>query len=102
MSKNYLLNVAASITGMEGFQMTPAEQSKLYTVSLTFIIVYGLIILFFSLGAAKLSYTYNVSIGTSGGLTILYAILSFIFSTFYYPYYAFVLNPVGVQKGGRR
>ena len=103
MSKNYLVNVAAALTGQEGFQMTTAEQSQLYGASVTLIVIYAVIMLLFSLGAARLSYTYNMSIGTSGGFTWLYAVLSFIFSSLYYPYYAFVLNPVGaVQKGGKR
>lgn len=49
----------------------------------------------FSYGAAKLSYDKYRSIG--------WAILDFFFSSFYYPYYALVLNtPSAVIVGARR
>lgn len=62
----------------------------------------------YSFGAAKLSYAYNTSIGSSS--TFLWSILAFFFSGFYYPYYAFFVNPVGAPPtsmtsplvGGRR
>lgn len=47
----------------------------------------------YSLGAAKLSYAYNTSVGSSSAF--LWAVLAFFFSGFYYPYYAFFVNPVG-------
>lgn len=47
----------------------------------------------YSYGAAKLSYAYNTSVGSSS--TFLWSILAFFFSGFYYPYYAFFVNPVG-------
>ncbi len=54
-----------------------------------------LFFLVFSYGAAKLSYDKFGSIG--------WAILDFIFATFYYPYYAIFLNaPSGSSFGGRR
>jgi len=46
-------------------------------------------------GAASLSYAKYGSIG--------WAILDFFFATFYYPYYALVLNtPTATMMGGRR
>ena len=59
----------------------------------------------YSFGAAKLSYAYNTSIGSSS--TFLWSILAFFFSGFYYPYYAYFVNPVGAtpaaaMMGGRR
>jgi amino acid transporter len=47
----------------------------------------------YSLGAAKLSYAYNTSVGSSSAF--LWAIIAFFFSGFYYPYYAFFVDPVG-------
>jgi hypothetical protein len=61
-------------------------------------IVFGILILIFLLlsagGAASLSWNYNMFIRTSGGLSFFYAILAFLFPGFYYPFYAFFLNPV--------
>jgi hypothetical protein len=62
----------------------------------------------YSFGAAKLSYAYNTSVGSSS--TFLWSILAFFFSGFYYPYYAYFVNPVGAPPasiipplvGGRR
>jgi len=62
----------------------------------------------YSYGAAKLSYAYNTSIGSSSAF--LWSILAFFFSGLYYPYYAFFVNPVGAPPaamslptvGGRR
>lgn len=93
---NYVLNVAAAITGKhEGFSPQHPEAGELMKYSITVIVIYLVFIFLFSYGAAKLSYAYNVSIGTSSGMTLLYSILSFLFSSFYYPYYAIMLNPVG-------
>ena len=47
----------------------------------------------YSYGAAKLSYAYNTSLGSSNAF--LWSILAFFFSGFYYPFYAFFVNPVG-------
>lgn len=59
------------------------------------IFIFIMPMLIFNFGAAKLSYDKYGSIG--------YSILDFIFSTFYYPYYAFFLNePVYLQQGGKR
>ena len=41
-----------------------------------------------------LSYSYNSFIGTSGGLKIFYTIVAFLFSEFYYPYYAYFVDPL--------
>jgi len=101
--QNYVTNVAAAVTGHEGFSGTPDDASGLYGASIIVIIAYLVFIALFSVGAASLSYNYNVSIGTSGAMTVVYAILSFTFSSLYYPYYALVVSPVkAAQKGGRR
>jgi hypothetical protein len=61
----------------------------------------------YSYGAAKLSYTYNMSIN-NGSMVYVWCLLCFFFSSIYYPYYALFLNPVlpvsvlGVTVGGRR
>jgi len=63
--------------------------------------------LIFSYGAAKLSYNYNMSMN-NGSFVYFWCLLCFFFSSIYYPYYAFFLNPVlpiamvGVTVGGRR
>lgn len=62
-----------------------------------------------SFGAARLSWCYNMYVGNSTGISIFYGWLAWTFSAFYYPYYAWVLNPVcGFKKpaplmgGGRK
>jgi hypothetical protein len=93
---NYLTNIAVgALAGRDGFAGNGVEASRLYgsSINLLFVII-------FSAGAAYLSYNYNVAIGTSGGMTVVYGILSFMFSYFYYPYYALVLAKNG--RGGRR
>ena len=58
-------------------------------------------------GAAKLSYTYNMSIN-NGSFVYFWSFLCFFFATMYYPYYALFLNPVlpvsmvAATVGGRR
>ena len=44
-----------------------------------------------AISSAKLSYSYNLSIGNSHIIAVLYAILCFVFPYFYFPYYAFFL-----------
>ena len=58
--------------------------------------IFGFIFaILWSYGAASLSYTKYGSVG--------WAILDFFFATFYYPYYALVLNtPTPQMMGGRR
>ena len=91
---NYVTNAVAATCGRDGFAGGGVEASRLYNVSVT-----SLFFIVFSAGAAYLSYNYNVAIGTSGGMTVLYGILSFIFSYLYYPYYALVLAKSA--RGGR-
>lgn len=62
-----------------------------------------------SFGAARLSWCYNMYIGNSTGISAVYAFLAFMFSGFYYPFYAWFLNPTCGSKaagatlmGGRR
>ena len=100
MTSNYILNVAAAVSGKEeGFRADHPEAGPLMQYSMAVIIIYLVFIFVFSYGAAKLSYAYNVSIGTSSGMTMVYSVLSFFLSSLYYPYYAMFLNPVGQKKG---
>lgn len=73
----------------ESFQNQPEG------LSLTVVLIYLFIVISFSVGAATLSYRYNVAAGTGGVLTGVYMVLAFLFSYFYYPFYALVL------KGGK-
>ena len=99
---NYVTNVAAAISGYEGFTSNHPDAPALYKSSMIFITMYLAFILLFAYGAASLSYNYNVSIGTSGELTLVYSILAFVFSSFYYVYYALFLNPLSVKVRARR
>jgi hypothetical protein len=88
-TKNYLINVAAAITGRDGFQMSSTEVSASMTV-FAFVLIYMVL---YSYGAASLSYNYNVYVGNTGAIVWVYTILSFLFSSFYYPFYAIFLSP---------
>jgi len=73
---------------------TKVEMSPWAIVSLVFGIIVGLV---WHLGAASLSYAKYGSIG--------WAILDFFFASFYYPFYALVLNTPSTPTtmfGGRR
>jgi len=103
--QNYVTNVAAAISGHDRFAGSQENGTGLFAtamVFLLFIMVYGIL---YSIGAASLSYNYNVSVGTSGTMTVIYAVLSFMFSSLYYPFYALFVSPIQgkpVQRGGRR
>jgi hypothetical protein len=59
-----------------------------------FLIVIGvlLFVVLYSVGAAKLSWCYNSSVGTGTALKLIYAAVAFWFSGFYYPFYAFFVD----------
>ena len=83
------------------------DSSLEYTLSKALLpIILVLIFTFlYSYGAASLSYNYCVYTNNSGA--ILWSLLAFIFSGFYYPYYALFLNPIGsipksMTGGGKR
>lgn len=88
-TKNYLMNVAAAITGRDGFQMSSSE----VTTSMVIFAFAFMYMVLYSYGAASLSYNYNMYVGNSGGIVWVYSILCFIFSSFYYPFYAIFLSP---------
>jgi len=63
-------------------------------VYMAYIILALLLMILVSFGAAKLSYCYNMYMGSSEGVAFLWSILSFLFSGFYYPFYALFLDPL--------
>jgi hypothetical protein len=103
--QNYVTNVAAAVTGHDGFTGSQKSGAGLFAGALVFLLIFAVYSIMYSIGAASLSYNYNVSTGATGTMTIIYAALSFMFSSLYYPYYALFVSPVGAktaQKGGRR
>jgi len=54
---------------------------------LSTMIVYGL-------GAARLSYCYQMNTNPTATLFYLYVVLAFVFSPVYYPFYGIFLNPL--------
>jgi biotin transporter BioY len=71
----------------------PETAAKLGGSILLTVILILIYMLIYSIGAAKLAYAYNTSVGSS--FAFLWAVLAFFFSNFYYPFYAFFINPVG-------
>ena len=59
---------------------------------IAYIIAFLVLLIVYGIGAGKLSWCYNSSLGTSTGLKALYSFLAFWFSGLYYPYYAFFLD----------
>ena len=64
-----------------------------------YLVVALLLMFVFDYGAARLSYFYNSSTGTTGGMLYVWAILAFLFSDIYYPFYSFFLNPISKKSG---
>ena len=63
-------------------------------VYMAYIMLALLLMIVVSFGAAKLSYCYNIYMGSSEGVAFLWSLLSFFFSGFYYPFYALFLDPL--------
>ena len=64
-------------------------------------VVFLIIILILQcVSSAKLSYSYNLSIGNSQMVALLYAILCFVFPYFYFPYYSFFLFSAAASGNG--
>lgn len=76
----------------ESVELTTGETYLNEATITLIVIVYIFLQIVFSVGAAVQSYIYNKIIGTGDVLTVIYMILCFIFSAFYYPYYTFVLG----------
>jgi len=78
-------------------QESTTKTPKTFTEYSDMITVYSILgfifAIVFSYGAAKLSYDKYRSVG--------WAVLDFFFASFYYPYYAIVLN-TPIYIGGRR
>jgi hypothetical protein len=99
MNKAYLTNLAAALTGQQGFtNQGVTEMNALYATSMTVVMFYMIFIVLSGAGAAYLSYNYNIYIGNSSGTAMAFAVLNFFFSMFYYPYYALFLDPLGKRR----
>jgi hypothetical protein len=70
-------------------------------VYMAYIMVALLLMIIVSFGAAKLSYCYNIHMGSSEGVAFLWSLLSFFFSGFYYPFYGLFLDPLCEESSVR-
>jgi len=95
MNRAYLTNLAAALTGQQGFTN---QGDALYATSMTVVIFYMIFVVLSGAGAAYLSYNYNMYIGNSAGTAMTFAVINFFFSMFYYPYYALFLDPLGKRR----
>jgi len=91
--RTYVGRVANALVGRDNFQ-----NEENYFLSLSVVLIYLFFVIAFSVGAAVLSYRYNRSVGTGSAATVVYMLLAFLFSYFYYPFYALVLS----AKSSRR
>ncbi len=93
----YLANILNAVQGKRGEGFSEGSVMPGNGVGAIFMIILGLLpMILFAYGAAKLSWCLNQSYGWS--------FLCFLFPGFYYPYYAFFLNPLCAvpMAGGRR
>ena len=79
----------------EGFDTTQ-------NIGYALIFIYFFIIFLYSFGAAKLSWSYGTYIGSTFFSKSIWAFLAFLFSSIYYPMYAYFLNPVGQLRSSVR
>jgi len=101
--RSYIANVAKAVSSQEGFSGTAEEEEIFYGYSMAAVLIYIIITIAFGVGAAVLSYRYNVAARTGTTLTVVYAGLAFFFSYLYYPFYALVLTgDKGKKNAGRR
>jgi len=97
--EEYFINLWAAFLGKKTCTKEdlkePFNSSSNPLAGLGIIVIIPLIILSlsFSVGSAMLSYHYNVYMGNSSS-AIIWAILAYFFSGFYYPFYAFFLDPL--------
>jgi len=113
--EKYLKNVFAAVSGKQGFTDKPTDKptdnstdkptenstdkdNHQFVSGIIFIGFYLLLMLISAVGAARLSYNYNISIGNTGGAALSFSILNFFFYGFYYPYYALFLDPLGNKR----
>jgi hypothetical protein len=96
----YITNIVAAIRGKQGFtdKNSTEEEDYLFTQGIIFIVFYLFVMLISAIGAARLSYNYNIYIGNTGGAAMGFSILNFFFYGFYYPYYALFLDPVATKR----
>jgi len=80
--------------------------SEEYTYAITYLIIMIILFIASGFGAARLSYCYNMYLGNSTGITMVYSFFAFLLSGFYYPIYGLFLDPLcipsSVQRGGKR
>jgi hypothetical protein len=91
----FLFSFLNPLKRIEKFETNEIDVNNYYYTAL---IIYIIVLLIVAFGAAKLSYSYNIFIGTSGSLSIFYSVLAFLFSEFYYPFYAYFIDPVPSLK----
>lgn len=77
---------------------TEKEKETAKNIFWIFLVAYIILAFIWSYGAAKLSWSYNRYVGNGWGESFTFSFLAFIFSEFYYPFYAYFLNPINSIK----
>ena len=105
----YVNNVAGALVGkQEGFYDASGVPIDYAIIGRNILIILVLVFIFLianCYGAARLSWCYNTFYGTGEAEKLLWAILCFFYSGFYFPFYAIFLDPVCgrvAQRGGSR
>jgi hypothetical protein len=83
---------------VQGFQDKKSTDTGGLVVGGIILILFIGLYIFSAAGAAYLSIKLNAYLGTSTTMTVVYAILAFLFSDIYYPVYAFFYNPLAKPR----
>jgi len=83
-------------------QVNSGAAAKLGVFAMLSSLLVFIFLMITSYGAARLSYCYNISVGNTTDAAFLFSILCFFFPSFYYPYYALVLNPLCMKGRNNR
>ena len=104
----YAAKLSNAIQAKEQFaaDAVPVTNNPLAAAGLMLYILFAIILfVLYAYGAARLSYCYNIYLGTDSGSAFFWSVLSFLFAGYYYPIYGVFLNPMCEMKkqlGGRR
>lgn len=85
----------------EGFSDMSSVGGSLQTLysSLPIVLIFHVVTIFlYGLGAARLSYCYQMNTNPTASFFYLYIFLAFFFSPIYYPYYGIFLNPLCAKR----
>ena len=94
----FLSYLAYAVADKKESFATKKEDKTATTIIWIFLVTFIILSFIWSYGAARLSWGYNQYIGNKWDTSLTFSFLAFIFSEFYYPFYAYFLNPINSIK----